>query len=210
MSPLCLDKAANTIRSVPPNCRFEIDDAEEEWIYSQPFDYIHGRALVSCFKDPPSIISSIFTNLTPGGYFEFQDPIMPLKSIDGTLTGTYLDEFQTQCMAAAEKLGRPWTNGKNYGCWMREAGFEDVVERSYYWATNQWVKGKTQKLQALWLQENLQEGLPAWGLSTLSRGLGWSRERIEVMIAKARNDLRDPGIHAYAECYVAYGRKPVV
>jgi trans-aconitate methyltransferase len=173
MSPLCLHKAANTIRSVPPNCRFEIDDAEEEWIYSQPFDYIHGRALVSCFKDPPSIISSIFTNLTPGGYFEFQDPIMPLKSIDGTLTGTYVDEFQTQCMAAAEKLGRPWTNGKNYGRWMREAGFEDVVERSYYWATNQWVKGKTQKLQALWLQENLQEGLPAWGLSTLSRGLGW-------------------------------------
>jgi trans-aconitate methyltransferase len=200
----------NTLRSVPPNCRFEIDDAEEEWIYSQPFDYIHGRALVSCFKDPPSIIASIFANLTPGGYFEFQDPIMPLKSIDGTLNGTYLDEFQTQCMAAAEKLGRPWTNGKNYGRWMREVGFEDVVEKSYYWATSQWVKGKTQKLQALWLQENLHEGLPAWGLSTLSRGLGWSRERIEVMIANARNDLRDPNIHAYAECYVVYGRKPVL
>jgi hypothetical protein len=46
-------------------------------------------------------------------------------------------------------------------------------------------------------------------LSTLSRGLGWSRERIEVMIAQARNDLRDPNIHAYAECYVVYGRKPV-
>jgi hypothetical protein len=210
MSPAYYYTAVNPLRSVPPNCRFEIDDAEEEWIYSQPFDYIHGRALVSCFKDPPSIIASIFSNLSPGGYFEFQDPIMPLKSINGTLTGTYLDEFQTQCMAGAEKLGRPWTNGKNYGRWMREAGFEDVVERSYYWATNQWVKGKPQKLQALWLQENLQEGLPAWGLSTLSRGLGWSRERIEVMIARARNDLRDPNIHAYAECYVVYGRKPVV
>jgi len=36
------------------------------------------------------------------------------------------------------------------------------------------------------------------------------RERIEVMIAEARNDLRDPNIHAYAECHVVYGRKPVV
>jgi hypothetical protein len=146
---------------VPPNCRFEIDDAEEEWIYSQPFDYIHGRALVSCFKYPPSIIGSIFANLTPGSYFEFQDPIMPLKSIDGTLTGACLDGFRAQCMVAAEELGRPWTSGKNYGRWVGEAGFEDVVEKSYYWATNQWVKGKTQKLQALWLQENLKEGLPA-------------------------------------------------
>ena len=65
-------------------------------------------------------------------------------------------------------------------------------------------------LQALWLQENLHGGLPAWGLSTLSRGLGGSGEHIEVMIATARNDLRNPDIHANAECYVAYGRKPVV
>ncbi|KAH7381937.1 S-adenosyl-L-methionine-dependent methyltransferase [Cadophora sp. MPI-SDFR-AT-0126] len=179
---------------VPPNCQFRIDDAEEEWIFSQPFDYIHGRALVSCFRDPPSVITSIFANLTPGGYFEFQDPIMPLKSIDGSLTGTSLDLFQKSCMEAAEKLGRPWTNGKNYG--------------SYYWATNGWVRRRQQKLQALWLNENLKEGLPAWGLSTLSRGLGWSRERIEVLIAAARKDLSNPNIHACAECYVAYGRKP--
>lgn len=194
--------------SVPPNCQFRIDDAEEEWIFTQPFDYIHGRALVSCFRDPPSVIRSIFANLTPGGYFEFQDPIMPLKSIDGSLAGTSLDLFQKSCMEAAETLGRPWTNGKNYGRWMREAGFVEVVEKSYYWATNGWVRGRQKKLQALWLNENLKEGLPAWGLSTLSRGLGWSRERIEVLIAAAREDLNNPNIHAYAECYVAYGRRP--
>jgi hypothetical protein len=25
---------------------------------------------------------------------------------------------------------------------MRDAGFVDFVEKSYYWATNQWVQGK--------------------------------------------------------------------
>jgi hypothetical protein len=133
---------------------------------------------------------------------------MPLKSVDGTLNGTYLDEWQTACMAAAEKLGRPWTNSKNFGKFMADAGFVDIVEKQYYWATNQWVRGKKQKLQARWLQANLQDGLAAWGLSTLSRGFGWSREKIEVLLAKARNDLRNPDIHAYAECYVVYGRKP--
>jgi len=81
--------------------------------------------------------------------------------------------------------------------------FEDVVEKSYYWATNQWVRGKEKKMQSMLLQENLHDGLPAWGLSTLIRSLGWSRERIEELIEKARQDLKDPSIHAYAECYMA-------
>jgi SAM-dependent methyltransferase len=194
--------------SVPPNCSFRIDDAEDEWVYPCKFDFIHGRALISCFKDPAQVVSSIYAHLNPGGYFEFQDPVMPLKSVDGTLNGTSLDEWQTACMAAAQKLGRPWTNSKNYGKYMADAGFVDIVDKQYYWATNQWVRGKKQKLQARWLQENLQDGLAAWGLSTLSRGFGWSRERIEVLLAKARNDLKNPNIHAYAECYVVYGRKP--
>lgn len=196
-----------TLLSVPPNCRFQIDDAEEEWTYPCKFDFIHGRALISCFKDPAYVVSSIYANLAPGGYFEFQDPVMPLKSADGTLEGTSLDEWQTACMTAAEKLGRPWTNSKNYGKFMEDAGFVDIVEKQYCWATNQWVRGKKQKLQALWLQANLQDGLAAWGLSTLTRGFGWSREKIGVLLANARNDLKDSNIHAYAECYVVYGRK---
>lgn len=84
-----------------------------------------------------------------------------------------------------------------------------MVEKSDFWATNQWVKGKTEKQRALWLNENLQEGLPAWGLYTISRAFGWSKEEIEELIALAQKDLSDPNIHAYAECYVVYGRKPV-
>ncbi|KAH7124684.1 S-adenosyl-L-methionine-dependent methyltransferase [Dactylonectria macrodidyma] len=28
---------------VPPNLKFEIDDIDEDWTYSQPFDYIHSK-----------------------------------------------------------------------------------------------------------------------------------------------------------------------
>lgn len=70
--------------SVPPNCQFEINDAEEEWIFNKQFDYIHARAMVSCFRDPPSVLRSIYDSLEPGGWFELQDPIMPLRSVDGT------------------------------------------------------------------------------------------------------------------------------
>lgn len=35
---------------VPPNCDFEVDGAEDTWVYSHKFDYIHGRMLITCFQ----------------------------------------------------------------------------------------------------------------------------------------------------------------
>jgi len=62
---------------------------------------------------------------------------MPLRSLNNTLTGTSLDRWQTSCMEAAVKLGRPWSNSGKFGAFMKDAGFVDIVERRYYWATNQ-------------------------------------------------------------------------
>jgi ubiquinone/menaquinone biosynthesis C-methylase UbiE len=37
---------------VPPNCRFEVDDCEDDWIYPENyFDYIHIRTLFGSIKD---------------------------------------------------------------------------------------------------------------------------------------------------------------
>ncbi|KAF4345853.1 hypothetical protein FBEOM_180 [Fusarium beomiforme] len=39
-----MDNYSNS-SSVPPNVKFEIDDIDEEWTYSLPFDYIHSRMM---------------------------------------------------------------------------------------------------------------------------------------------------------------------
>lgn len=39
--------------SVPPNVRFEIDDIEDEWLFSHPFDYIHSRFMSTSISDWP-------------------------------------------------------------------------------------------------------------------------------------------------------------
>ena len=36
---------------VPPNLKFVIDDAEDEWIYQDKFDFIHARLMAGCFAD---------------------------------------------------------------------------------------------------------------------------------------------------------------
>ncbi|KAI9737633.1 MAG: hypothetical protein M1818_005637 [Claussenomyces sp. TS43310] len=193
---------------VPPNCRFEIDDAEDEWIYNQKFDFIHGRALLSCFKDNRSIVEKIFDNLNPGGYFELQDPCMPMRSDDGTLEGTALDEWQTKMVAGLKLIGRNLSDSVNWGKYMAEAGFVDVVEKRYFWATSPWPRGRKQKLQAAWCQQDLLDGIHAMSMALFTRVLDMPTESVEILLAKVRDDLRNRSIHAYAEVYVVYGRRP--
>lgn len=45
---------------MPPNVRFEIDDLDEEWTYSQPFDYIHTRGMNSCIADWRVFLTKVF------------------------------------------------------------------------------------------------------------------------------------------------------
>jgi SAM-dependent methyltransferase len=66
---------------VPSNCSFEIDDAEDEWVFDTKFDFIHGRALVSCFSDPEFVLRQIYKSLAHGGYFELQDAVFPMEFI---------------------------------------------------------------------------------------------------------------------------------
>lgn len=49
-----------TPHSVPPNVAFEIDDVEEEWLYSRPFDYIHCRAMAASLTNWPRLVQQAF------------------------------------------------------------------------------------------------------------------------------------------------------
>jgi hypothetical protein len=36
---------------VPPNCRFYVEDAETDWHFEGPVDFIHGRMLAIAIHD---------------------------------------------------------------------------------------------------------------------------------------------------------------
>jgi hypothetical protein len=75
----------------PPNCKFEIDDARDDWTYPpEYFDFIHIRSLFGSIEDwpalykrilkqvPPNILQkglfvmriNVCRHLKPGGYLE--------------------------------------------------------------------------------------------------------------------------------------------
>ncbi|KAF3770582.1 S-adenosyl-L-methionine-dependent methyltransferase [Cryphonectria parasitica EP155] len=195
---------------VPRNLRFEIGDAEEaDWGFDLPFDYIHARAMVTCFKEPKSVLQRIFDNLAPGGYFELQDPCLPMQCDDGSWDGTALAEWNRLLYDGMLRTGKDLRDNLNWANYMRKIGFEAVVERRGAVAFNPWPKGKKNKLLAAMTGQNLLEGVKSMSLAIFTRVLGMDADTVSDFLEDVRKDLVDPKIHAYSLVYFAYGRKPL-
>ncbi|RMY81185.1 hypothetical protein D0864_08380 [Hortaea werneckii] len=195
---------------VPPNLKFMIDDAEDLWLYAEPFDLIHARLMAGCFADWPNFFRQAYQNLEPGGWLEVQDYGLPVKSSDGTHIGTDLHRWGQLLCEASMKLGRPLGSDCSdyYVQWMQDAGFVDVQVRMFMWPSCGWPKDPYMKEIGRWNQVNILDGLEGFCLALLTRGLGWKKEEVDVLVAKVSNDLRNRKIHAYFPMPVVFGRRP--
>ena len=185
------------ITSVPPNCQFEVDDAEDEWVYNEKFDHIHGRALFSAFKDLPAVFKKAYDALVPGGWLEMQKVYFKPHSIDGTQEGTALQSWNITLVEGAKKIGRDWLCTANCEKLFKEAGFEGVVERRDHWPSNTWPRGKKNKTLGLWTLTNGLDGPRAVSMAIMTRVLGISPDAVEILLVDVRHDMKNKSIHAY-------------
>ena len=128
-----------------------------------------------------------------------QDPQMPISCISNLTGRGLLDKWAAEVCHAAEQLGRPLTNSKYYGRWMREAGFVDVVERHFYWALNTRLPFKRQRLIGMWARQNLLDRVEAISMALLAQGLKWTRGRAEAFLASVRDKLKKGTPHCYVD-----------
>ncbi|KAJ0294256.1 hypothetical protein CBS470a_000888 [Colletotrichum nupharicola] len=182
----------------PPNVGFEVDDVEEPWTYTQPFDYIHSRFMTSSISNWDQYIQNSFDNLTPGGYFELLEVGGQLQSDDNTLrpdsavvkSGKLLRE-------ACAILGRPFQSIPSLVDVMKEVGFVDIVMTKYKWPMNSWPKDPKHKLIGTWSLHNNIEGIEGWTMAAYTRALNWKKEEVQAFLVDVRNGLKDKSMHAY-------------
>ncbi|KAK3950026.1 S-adenosyl-L-methionine-dependent methyltransferase [Pseudoneurospora amorphoporcata] len=195
---------------VPPNCHFEVDDAEDEWIFSQQFDYVHLRLMFHAFKSHKEIMMSAFEQLNPGGWMEWQDYYPHIQSVDGSIAGTALERWTRMYVEGGQRLGRDMLAPRRYKQWMEETGFINVVEEKLVIPGNPWPKGKDQKVMGVWQMTNFLEGVHAVSMTIFTKGLGMSPEEVEVFLVDVRKDIRNLGVHFYFLTYFVYGQKPPI
>ena len=183
--------------SVPPNCHFEVDDAEDAWVFSDKFDYIHSRYMVAAFSDWPKLFRSCYENLNAGGYVELQEYYVEFQCIDNSLAGTALERWNKLILDAVEKTGRNGRVAAKFRSQLAAAGFVDVVERKFALPGNPWAKGEHEKMMGLMQMTNIVDGLQGITMQLFTRMLGWSADEVEVFLVDVRKDLKNRDIHFY-------------
>lgn len=71
---------------VPPNLRFEIEDAQLDWTFEpESFDFIHIRYMHGVFDDWNKFYRQVYKSLKPGGWFQQIEPDIEMRSGDPNL-----------------------------------------------------------------------------------------------------------------------------
>jgi len=72
-----------------------------------------------------------------------------------------------------------------------------------------WPKNKILKTVGMYARVGILDGLQAMAFGPLCRGMGWSKEQVEVMLVDVRKCLTDTSVHSYLPFHVMYGQKPL-
>ncbi|KAJ5084553.1 hypothetical protein NUU61_009132 [Penicillium alfredii] len=194
---------------VPPNCRFEIDDFEEPWSYSQPFDFIHGRELEGSIRDHSRLFEQAMENLKPNGWLEMSSMEPTTYSDDEThLNAKCLQESIRNLRSASKSFGKDLASLPTWKDRMESAGFVNVQEVVYKLPQSPWPKDPKLKELGRYHQLNMLEAMPPYTYALFTRMLGWQRVEIEALLAGVRSELKDLSNHLYTKVYMVYGQKP--
>ncbi|KAK2048042.1 S-adenosyl-L-methionine-dependent methyltransferase [Colletotrichum somersetense] len=194
---------------VPPNVKFEVDDVEETWTYSRPFNYIHSRMMTSSISNWKAYIKQAYDNLRPGGYLELNEPDASPLSDDGTLKeDSALMKSIRLLEEAARIFGRPFEDIQGLKGIMIETGLEDVQTKRFKWPTNGWAKDPKYREIGAWNYENFAPNWEDFTMAPFTRALGWTKEEVLVHAIEVSRDLADRRIHAYLSLWSIWGRKP--
>ncbi|KAH0556182.1 hypothetical protein GP486_005887 [Trichoglossum hirsutum] len=186
-------------RWVPPNVKFEVDDAESDWSFPpNHFDFIHARTMGGSISDLDKLLAQCYKHLKPGGWLELDEVDTLARSDDGSLTPQHaLSQWIAYLNEASMKAGRRLDIARTYKAAIEKTGFVDVRDDIYKNPVGTWPKEKRLKEIGQWGTLSTLEGLEAYSLALLTRVLGWDRARIEVMLTEVRKDISDRKIHWY-------------
>lgn len=196
---------------VPPNLKFQIADADEEWTFAQKFDFVHTRLMHDCsLKDWPHFFSAAYEAMTPGGWIECQEMSHHRKSDDNTIPeSSHLTEWENLWTEAMHKIGMGGTcNPEQLVTQMKDAGFVDVTCMLVKLPIGPWPKKKILKEAGRLGYYNLYNGLEGLSVKLFTQVLGWSMDELHALIAECRLELNKKSVHAYWPLYMVTGRKP--
>jgi hypothetical protein len=135
--------------------------------------------------------------MRPGGWIEMQDFDFPWRCVDNTMKGTNFEHWVQALNKGITALGKDFGRAPRYKEYLLECGFVDVKERRLAWPIGSWARGKKLKMMGAWCKENMLAGIQGWSMAVLTRGLGMTRNEVELLLMGVRSDINSRKLHIY-------------
>lgn len=202
---------------LPPNCRFEIDDANLGFAhYTECFDVVHARAVSAGIRDFPRLLQELTAALRPGGvlllgdgeqqlYDEHRRP-MPLSEL-GTPGFSWVHKvFFATYNAMKNRGGSPDSPNMN-PTWLRTIdSLTDVGWHKAFVPMGPWrYDDEREKVLSELCRENCLRYIS--GLAPLLLSEGYLPESVDNMCREATAELRELRTHLYTRWNFAWAVK---
>ncbi|KAJ4291261.1 hypothetical protein N0V88_006262 [Collariella sp. IMI 366227] len=196
---------------VPPNVRFELEDANLNWTYKDGSqDYIHVRNMLGTIADWPKFYRDAFRVCKPGGWMEHHEEEAEWHAYDKEIPDhSAMGQAKQVFSAGGKKFGRTFniiTEDIQRQC-MEAAGFVDIVVKDFEVPIGNWSKDPKQAELGFWAKRILETDLSGFVNYMWGAVMGWSPEEIQIYLAHLRNQMREP-MQTWYPHRVVYGRKP--
>ncbi|KAJ2895436.1 S-adenosyl-L-methionine-dependent methyltransferase [Zalerion maritima] len=194
---------------LPPNVRFRVDSAEDDWLDYESFDFIHLRHMNAAIKDWPQFFDRAYRHTKPGGWIELQEYDFTLTSDDNSLAGDWpyykCSKLIHQGLEALGVVPHSTLRNPQY---LRDAGFTNITTKVFKVPLGVWPKDRTLKTIGMYQRHAMVDGLNAITMGPFTRGLKWKPEEVEVFLVEVRRTIEDPKVHSYFPFHVVYAQRP--
>ncbi|KAK0627986.1 S-adenosyl-L-methionine-dependent methyltransferase [Immersiella caudata] len=197
---------------IPPNVRFEIDDATQSWTWDEgSFDFVHMRYLFGSIPDWNQLFREAFRICAPGGWVESGEAECLVTSDDGTVKpGSAMDTWGRLFAESGEKIGRSFKviteEVQRKG--MEAAGFVDLQTVRYKIPMSGWAADPKLAEVGRYVRLTVENDMEGYSTFLWNNVLGWPADEHQIFLMSSRQELRDRNIHPYFTVQYVYGRKP--
>ncbi|CVL09055.1 related to TAM domain methyltransferase [Fusarium mangiferae] len=196
---------------VPPNVRFEIDDASLSWTWKENhFDLIHMRDLFGAIKDWNTLLREAYRCCAPGGWVQSGEADITFRSDDGT---TELEPVFKTCQKLFEDgsriLGNPFFVHDLQQKAFEEAGLGDIRTVDYKLPVGGWPKDPKLAEIGRFVKFTIENDLEGYTLMMWHDVVQWPRDEYQVFLMSMRRAIRNPEVHSYMVVRYVYGCKQV-
>ncbi|KAF6812571.1 methyltransferase [Colletotrichum musicola] len=198
---------------VPTNCRFQIDDFEQEWTWPQDhFDFVHARNLEGCFTDLSKILKEIYDHTKPGGWFQIIEFDGQARAQAVELGEDHIfNRWWRWICEGLEKMGKSHSNvvSGRFKQGLLDVGYTELVERKWKIPIGTWPAKPELKRLGFCNREYVDMALEGFMLFILKDALGFTSAEVELIILEMRAALRDNSLAPFYNMNAIYARKPM-